>query len=80
MNMKLHKQRVKRLRKLKGTYFSAYFRSTRRRNQLKYALKEAGFVVVDKGWYNQNHFICYQDGDAETHTHAGWGLKATVVV
>lgn len=82
MNKKLHKQRVERLRKLKGTYFSVYFGSTRRLNQLKYALKDAGFTVTNNNWNKQNHFICYPDGDALTHTHAGSpiGMKATVVV
>lgn len=83
MNKKLHKQRVKRLRKLKGNYFSVYFGSTRRLNQLTFALKEAGFKVINNNWDAQNHLICYKDGDASTHTHAGTGkdgMKATVVV
>jgi hypothetical protein len=80
MNNKLHKQRVKRLRKLKGTYFSVYFGSTRRLNQLTFALKEAGFKVTNHNWDKQNHIVCYEDEDAWTHNHSGSGIKATIVV
>ena len=80
MSNKLHQRRVKALRKLKGKYFSIRIRGRRHAEQVRYALKDAGFSFDEDSSYTTyckyfTHWIVYHqnNGYAGLYTFEGAG-------
>lgn len=73
--MNKHKQRVQRLRKLKGKYISIPVRSKRHANQIRLAIQDAGISFDDGFWTNYQRFkkfwIVYKSGNAGLYDHGG---------
>ena len=72
--MNKHRQRVQRLRKLKGKYICIPVRSKRHANQIKLAIRDAG-ISFDEFWTNYKRFmrfwIVYTFGNAGLYDHRG---------
>ena len=80
--MSKHKQRVQRLRKLKGKYISIPVHSKRHANQIKLAIRDAGISFDIKLWTiyhkHKKFWIVYRFGIAGLYDHRGAGGPLSV--
>lgn len=75
--MNKHRQRVQRLRKLKGKYICIPVRSKRHANQIRLAIKDAGISFDDEFWTTYKKYkkfwIVYTHGLAGLYNQGGVG-------